>query len=199
MPPQPLHSVRPKAKVTVDHVGITDRPELAQLLGTAIAIWAHVESSLAGLLAGILGGKPAETPIAMYSALTSTASQYAALRAAADTALHDSDSKKLFEAIYHLVTRNSNARHKFAHWLWATSDELVDALLLVDPRAAIAHKMDMVGALSSADTLSEVLSLTIPEMDRRRVWVYRKPEFEEVITNFTEIRFSRAATCAVSL
>src|SRR5438477_4398207 len=94
MPPQPLYSVRRNAKIAPDHLDIRKRPELAQLLGIAIATWAHVESALAGLLAGMLGGKPAETPIAMYNALTSTASQYAAMRAAADTSLRDLTHKE---------------------------------------------------------------------------------------------------------
>jgi hypothetical protein len=189
MPPQPLRSVHRTAKVYADHTGIARSPELVQLVGQAIAIWAHVESSLANLLAVMLKGASAETAIAMFGALTSTNAQTDVLRAAAELALKDTTSKRIFEAIIRLVRERARTRHKFAHWLWTSSKDVPDALLLIDPRADQQTKLDVAALFDAirSGTLTEVTEKDHPELDKRMVWVYRRRDLEEIIEDFTRI------------
>jgi len=55
-----------------------------------------------------------------------------ALKAAAKTVLSEQDYK-IFETLLALFGQDEKHRNKFAHWLWAYSDEAADHLILIDP------------------------------------------------------------------
>ncbi len=140
MPPQPIRSVRRNATVQLDPFALRRHPDLAARVAEIIAVWSRVDSELGGILAYMLKGG-ARPSIAMYSALTSSAAQMAALEAAARVSLSP-DDLGLFRAILVLVKRAGAKRNKIAHWLWGDSPEIPEALLLVDPEAVLLQHVN---------------------------------------------------------
>jgi hypothetical protein len=113
MPPQPLLSVRRDAAVNVEPITLRQYPDLARSISDVIATWSQAECNLGVLLARMLGAA-ARPSMAMYSALSSSAAQMAALQAAADVAL-SRERLELFGALLILVKRAATKRNKIAH------------------------------------------------------------------------------------
>jgi hypothetical protein len=135
MPMQPLSRVIPPTTGLDLHFVVSDamaqRPKLAVLIVETIGIWAQVECSLGVILAVILETE-AQTGLAMFLSLTSSNNQMAIVSSAAKAKLTVAD-EELFSAIMKLVRTAAKDRHKFAHWCWAYTARLPDALLLIDP------------------------------------------------------------------
>jgi hypothetical protein len=117
VPPQPIRSVRRNATVQLDHLALFRHPDLANYVAEIVALWSRIDSELGAILAYMLKGD-VRSSVAMYSALTSSQAQMAALEAAAGVSLPP-DDLKLFGAVIKLIKRAGAKRNKLAHWLWA--------------------------------------------------------------------------------
>ena len=148
MPIQPLSNVLPQTTGTLDlHLlapdSMAQRPILALLVAETIAEWAQVECSLGVVLAVILDTE-AQTGLAMFLTLTSSSNQMAIVSSAAKAKLTKMD-EELFSAVLMLVRTAAKDRHKFAHWCWAYTSRLPEALLLIDPACQAPWLANMVG------------------------------------------------------
>jgi hypothetical protein len=188
MPPQPLLSVRRDAAVNVEPITLRQYPDLARSISDVIATWSQVECNLGVLLARMLGAA-ARPSMAMYSALSSSAAQMAALQAAADVAL-SRERLELFGALLILVKRAATKRNKIAHWLWGTSVQIPNALILLNPDAVHGlhtQNAEYMAAFKNGQTVADHPS-TLPPLDLSEAFVYRQQEFTEILAEIDEVR-----------
>jgi hypothetical protein len=187
MPPQPLLSVRRDAAVNVEPITLRQYPDLARSISDVIATWSQVECNLGVLLARMLGAA-ARPSMAMYSALSSSAAQMAALQAAADVAL-SRERLELFGALLILVKRAATKRNKIAHWLWGTSVQVPNALILLNPDAVHGlhtQNAEYMAACKNGQTVAD--PSTLPPLDLSEAFVYRQQEFTEILAEIDEVR-----------
>lgn len=110
----------------------------------------------------------------MYMALTSTAAQRDVVNAAAKSVLKG-DDLDLFSCVLQLASRAISARNNIAHGIWGVSPDIPDALLLIPPSIVLeSHGKTEAG-------------LTYP-LDMSAIQVYKKLDFEEVITRISLAR-----------
>ena len=133
--PQPLSLVAPYANVEIGNVGfgtIARRPDLAVLSMAAIAAWAHVESFMLRAYVELAGGSDADAA-AVYLALEGAGPKTKVIAVLAERKL-SAAHLALLRAILKVAKSGQKERDKLAHWIWGTSEELPEALLLADPR-----------------------------------------------------------------
>ncbi len=151
---------------------INRRPELALEALKVIAFWAEIEGDLATILAAMLKADVA-TGVAMYEALSMGEGRRAALSAAARQALPEWQAK-LFEAIQFATSPSRKQRNAFAHNLWATADDLPDAILLMDPKVVskvtVSHRQRHV--VDGQNVIRPI------DLDRSAIQVYKKSDME---------------------
>lgn len=182
MPPQPLNSVRPGAHVLfsgAQGTALTQQPELAALVAQAIGLWSEVQFWLGNLLAVLLRAN-ATHAVAMYLSLTSTAAQTAALKGAASAVL-GRKRLELFDAVLAHVSTQGKQRDKLAHWLWAHSVNVPDALLLVDPRYRLRHNAKIQKIIRGARQRQWWAAF---RFDQAYIYVYKKRDLEGIVADF---------------
>ena len=122
------------------------------------------------------------------SALSSSAAQMAALQAAADVAL-SRERLELFGALLILVKRAATKRNKIAHWLWGTSVQVANALILLNPDAVHGlhtQNAKFMAAFKNGQTVADPSAL--PPLDLSEAFVYRQQEFTEILAEIDEVR-----------
>ncbi len=130
--PQPLSRVNPNARCSFGVGQLSTYPHLATLAMETIAAIAQAENSMGKILATMLGSEP-DKGLAMFNALTSSVAQMAALKTVAANSLSEKDNT-ILEKIHNQTKAAFKRRHEFAHHVWGVSDELPNALLLVDSK-----------------------------------------------------------------
>lgn len=171
---QPLNRHRPDASVTLmQNDTMQSRPEIAVLIAECIAVWAEVEFNLGHTLALILGADW-QTGLAMYFALTGSASQRAALDAAATVKMTPAE-KEVFDAVMIVVTKAGRQRNRLVHWCWGTSPQLPADLLLVDPEYKVRH-------------LAGFFDPGTPGFDRKHAYVVRQQDVRDILAELIQAR-----------
>ncbi len=132
--PQPLSRVRPVTQYTLSPNILAEKPEFGASITKIIGIWSHVEAALQSLMVQILGGKE-PAAIAIYSILKSQNLQTLALDAVSDLVFKDGEQHEILAAVLDVAATAGKIRHRFAHWLWGSTPELPDCLLLADPQS----------------------------------------------------------------
>ena len=182
MAPRPLKSVSKQAiAFAMDREALERKPELAKMAMDTIALWSSIEVRLSSVLVELLGAQ-ARPAMAMFSALTSSQAQMAALTAAAQTVL-PAEYAQVFESAMVVVRRAAKLRHKFAHWVWGYSDSFPDCLLLVDPSEIVMHKVKFYE--NFAAKLPEDIVYD-PQIEG--IWLYEKRDFIEVYVDVVSIQ-----------
>lgn len=151
--PQPLSRVAPNANAEIGNVGmrsIRSRPALALLAIEVISTWSHVENFMLRLYLDMAGGHETDAA-AVYLAMDTANAKTKVVTTLAERRLSP-DNQKLLRAILRLVKSYQLDRDKLAHWIWGTSPDLPDAVLLFDPRHVA--------------------------MTRDKIFVYRENDFE---------------------
>ncbi|MCH7480851.1 MAG: hypothetical protein IIC79_05605 [Chloroflexi bacterium] len=188
--PQPLSSVKRSAVVKWgDQDTFEKRPELAIMVIRAIAGWAHAEGFMREILVRMLGAR-AEPAAKMYAALRSSQVQISALSAAAECTLSP-PRLELFKAIMKVAQPVARTRHRLAHDLWCYSDDLPDALLLLETDAAFNFSIERNRFRFSPNRTklaAKLVGLEPPEFPIERVFVYRENDLQEIIRNTSEIQ-----------
>src|SRR5271169_829424 len=137
MPPQPLSSVKSNARVISDPGVLRSRPELAARISDAISLWSHIEANLSVVLTRMLDGG-VKSGTAMYQAVQSFRVHMTVLDEVAKIAI-PREYQPTFNAVCTLVRRAARKQDKLAHWIWALSPDIEDALLLIDPNGAMNY------------------------------------------------------------
>jgi hypothetical protein len=108
------------------------RPGVAVRIAQFIADWSEAELHLGQFLGFLLhANEPAA--LAMYSATDNRSAQIRMITAAAHASL-DQDTSDIFDVIMtHDVRPMMKCRDKLAHWTWGYTDDIADALLIMDP------------------------------------------------------------------
>ena len=147
-----------------------------------IAAGAGIDYILAYLLTHILSADP-KTGMAMYMALSGGASKRAALNAAAEARMSPEDYL-LFRAVMMCIGPARNIRNAFAHHLWAYSEELPDAALLVDPECMVNFDI----GVKMVNRAMEQRGIVIlpPGYDVSQIYVYRKADLDEILVAANE-------------
>jgi hypothetical protein len=134
---QPLSRVKPDATVTWGALDtMTSRPAIAVKIAECIAEWADTETIIGLMLAILLDTDP-DAALAIYSAVDSRSAQNKMILGAAKSKLPSEQYDLLTVTLKLAVTPVMKERDRYAHWCWAYSPEIPDALILSQPD----HKM----------------------------------------------------------
>ena len=146
--PQPLSRIKPGATVRQRPAILDHLPaKYAQLVAGIFSNWSLVEHRLSILLVRILGAD-AEPAFAMFATLEAQHLQFRALEAAAKAALEEKEYD-VFKATMSVAKSVQTPRNQLAHWVWAHSSDLPDALLLAEPKSAKERDREFTRALES--------------------------------------------------
>jgi len=153
--PQPFLRVVPKGGSVMIHTPedpiFPKCPDLSLLALSAIASWSNVDLALLRVFMQLMGG-PESMSASIYVALGGQTAKNAAIHAAARSALSARPNEyALLKALLKLAKTNQKFRDKLAHWVWAYSPALPDALLLMDPMRNYGnlHKKDILAFTAS--------------------------------------------------
>jgi hypothetical protein len=113
----------------------------------------------------------AEPALAVFHETNSVDARLKAVNAAIDIVL-DTPDVDLYEAIVRSALKPAQKhRNQFAHWIWADSPDLPDAILLVDPTR-------WTGRMASIKSL---IRATLPVMDFAGwTFVYREKDLKDI-------------------
>jgi len=133
----------------------------------------------------------------MFAELSSSTAQMAAVRGVAREQFKDRQREAdVFEAIMVAVAAGWKRRNPLAHHLWAYSEDLDDALLLIDPRDDVRLDIERDEATREAvakwmkqkrSTRPEWPEVETKPLPLDRVMVYRENDFEEMIRDFNSL------------
>lgn len=182
MGPQPLSKVRPKATYRFGNGVFETHADLSVVVIRVINTGAIAEWRWAGMLIDLMSAD-VRTGLAMYEALSGAESRRAALLAAARTKLC-ADDYLLFKAVMMAVAPARRTRNNFAHWLWGESDEMPNALLLVDPAE---HNRVFVSAVETNLKMKLTGRFLVPDrLDSTKIQVWTKKGLESADKESTE-------------
>jgi hypothetical protein len=175
--PQPLSRVKLGANVRqrpsiLDHLPA----EYAQTIAAIFSYSSLIEYRLSLLLVRILGADAAPA-IAMFSTLIPQHSQLRALDAAAKAAL-DEKEYDVFKATMSVTTSVQTPRNQLAHWVWAYSTDVPNALLLADPTSGKERDREFVLALETGETDPAKIG-ALNTFDPAHVQVYREGDLKK--------------------
>lgn len=141
MPPQLLSRVKANAGVALGPGFLGQRPQLAALVAEVIGIASEIDLQEGRYLASLLGADQV-AGVAMFLAITGDRTRRDVISAASKAKLTDIEFS-LFERAFQTIRAVENERNAFAHQLWGITDDIPDALLLVDPEYRLSHMMDI--------------------------------------------------------
>ncbi|MBM2711658.1 hypothetical protein JQK88_10405 [Mesorhizobium caraganae] len=158
--PQPLSRVAANVSIMVGNAGdrpLSRHPDLAILAIEAIASWSNVELFMLDMYVQLMGGLNDRAATA-YLALETQSAKTQVIRAVAQQVLSKKDFD-LLVAILAIAKTRQKFRDRLAHHTWGECPQIHDALLLIDPKSLLALPIDM-----------------------DRVYVYKRADFEEIIS-----------------
>jgi len=185
--PQPLSRVKPDADIRVRATALP--PDLCVYITRTITAWAYNDHLLANMLCGFLNAEY-EVVAAMYQSLVSGEARRAALYAAAKAAVPQ--HLNLIVATIQSTKASREERNHFAHHVWAISEHLPDAMILVDPATltepdvklrALAEKGLLKPTITPVGNVNRIQFPPMPVPDRSKMMVYREKDFQDAATN----------------
>jgi hypothetical protein len=191
MPPQPLSRVRPNALVLASPEAIILRPKLAPSIAEIIARWADIEANIGSILSFILRGEAAPTAAMLY-AVRSSSAQMDMILAAGWAKLFDPELE-VFEAVIQIARAAAKKRNAIAHHVWGYSEELPEALLLIQPAAYSDMFVELQNSLNSPDYSGGWIML---HTDNERTLVFRENDFREIMSELKTV--ARCATFLIN-
>lgn len=132
MPARPLGRKKGVSDLAFGPGAVWERPTLARHVMSVIAAWSSAESHFLRIGAKLLTGRP-DVAMAMLLSIESQATQRNVIRATARQVLREQDFN-LLNAVCEAASPSRRVRHGFAHHVWGTSPQLLDDLLLLDPK-----------------------------------------------------------------
>lgn len=186
--PQTLSNfVKSGCGIGMGDAAFIERPNLAALGMAVIVRWSNLETELSHLLIQMLGANP-QPGAAMYAALTGSAAQGAALRAVAQKVM-SAEELDVFECLLKLYKSAAKERNRLAHWNWACTASLEDAILLIDPADHFENNARFVDwshrkrEWVESEQFDPKKEPAIPTEGLRydRIFVYRERDFQEAM------------------
>jgi hypothetical protein len=186
-PPQLLSRIKPQASISLGPGFLAMRPQLAAIVTEIIALGSEIDLQRGRYLAALLGSNQM-VGVAIFLAITSAVTRRDTLDAASKSILNDLEYE-LFTRTARAVKAVEKERNAFAHQLWGISDDLPDALLLVDAEYRLKHLLE-IGALTrqrvidiAQNTLAPTIQALPPlallaALDPSKIYVYRKSDLE---------------------
>ncbi|HTB03303.1 MAG TPA: hypothetical protein VK804_22765 [Bradyrhizobium sp.] len=150
------------------------RPKLAPFIAEIIARWASLEMVTSIILGHVLQTDAA--PItAMLHAINSASARIDMMEAAGAAKLFDPELE-LFQAFMKIIRSAARKRNPIAHHIWGYTEELPEALLLIEPEAQLDVSVRAQNALRGFSTETHL----VLQPDRDRVLVYREGDFIQI-------------------
>jgi hypothetical protein len=172
--PHPLSRVKPNAEIEVGVNALAQRPQFVPQIMRVIAYWAHIDGDMATIFSNFLR-TDIEVGTAVYQAFNGAEARRVAMFAAAEKALPEWQQIAL-RAVWNATKASRDQRDKFAHHVWATSEELPDALLLMHSSVVVARN---VSHRQRSEHLPNGRGVIAPkDLDRSKVFVYRQKDFD---------------------
>jgi len=175
MPPQPLSKVKSRASLRWGPGTATRYPDLCCLVMETIGLGAQVEFNWSAILVDMLRAD-FTIGIAMYEALSGSESRRAALLGAAESAL-SADDFLLLKAIDKVLAPARRSRNDFVHHIWGISDEVPNALALIDPKCL--RKFEVGVAVVNLQMSASRKVLLPPDIDRSLVAIWKEAAIRE--------------------
>ena len=178
------------------------RPEYAPYISMIISQWSYNEANLCSILAYLLSANAGPVMDMVYT-LNSTGVQLDMIEAAAERQLFDPELE-LFQAVLYLARKCAKKRHRVAHHVWAYSDDLPNALILIDPSAYVEVfvKLQIPRDISDTSFLQRMsqeiakLAQAGEHYDLDRCFVYRENDLKAVIDEMAIV--SRCTTLLIN-
>jgi hypothetical protein len=120
----------------------------------------------------------------MYATLEAQHQQLRALEAAAKAGLAEREYD-VFKATMAVTRSVQTPRNQLAHWIWAYSTNLPDALLLAEPKSAKDRDREFTLALESGETDPAKIA-ALNTFDPANVQVYREADLERARDDLME-------------
>lgn len=185
--PQPLSRVKSKANISIGARELGNHhPENLQSALRVIAHWSEIDSDVAILVSQFLKSD-VETGMAMYQALSGGAAKRAVALAASKSALPEWQFL-LFQAIGKATQKSREQRNIFAHGVWAYSEDIPQASLLVPLSAIIDRTVRHKTQYKSSGEGAQVITFT--DYDRSKIMVYRQSDFHAAVSEADNAAFS---------
>jgi hypothetical protein len=187
--PKTLSEVKPTASVDLSPRALDGKPTLSEIVCRVIALSSDIDLQTRMLIVRVLGVQ-AEAAIAIFDTIGADHWREKALRAA--TKAQFPDAVPVLDVVLRMALAAQQERHKLAHWIWAKSPELPDALLLADPthlrkrdieRAKVAAFLDDIEAKGDLDEIFKLYKI-----DRTKVLVYTKSDLLDASLALGETR-----------
>lgn len=185
--PQPLSKVKQNAKsLTWGSGAFNNRPDFAILAANIIVASSLIDHEL-GMALGRILKTDAHAALAIYATLQSANIQKGALNAAAKTELN-SEQYEVFQAMLAATETAQAERHRIAHWLWGTCEELPDAMIAIDPKYLNEKSMEMEQFQRNpfAKKLDEEDLMKIYKLDYSKILVYNLSDMQRAQRDMNE-------------
>ena len=181
---QPLSRVRPKADVVWGEEGVMSRqPKIAIKIAECISEWVEIETIL-GLFLGVLIDADAKAALAIYSSLENRKAQFRILKAAAAAKLPQAHFDVFTAVLAASVTPAMRQRDKYAHWCWAYSPQIPDALLLGQPDQKLSLHF---AAIHSGDSVGGYKRPRV-QMNASKIFVVREPDVDRTLLQLRQAK-----------
>jgi hypothetical protein len=146
------------------------RPGVAVRIAQFIADWSEAELQL-GQFLGFLLHANQEAALAMYSAIDNRAAQLRIITAAAHSSL-DQAHRDVFDVIMkHYIRPMMKYRDKLAHWTWGYTDEIADALLMMEPPNNLQVLSQALKTSNGEEPMSAEVNYDLVYVIKRMTWV----------------------------
>jgi hypothetical protein len=120
----------------------------------------------------------------MFSTLTAQHLQMGALEAAAKASLKETEYD-VFKVTLSVASSVQTPRNHLAHWIWAYSTQVPNALLLAEPKAAKDRDREFTLALQVGETDSEKIG-ALNSFDPAEIQVYRESDLKRARDDLEE-------------
>jgi hypothetical protein len=162
---------------------LLDRPELGGRIVAISALWTVIEDLWGAILGIIVGIDKADVGIAIYHALTGTASQRSVLNEMADLYLPQ-ELKADFEALMRVSKSRANERNDIVHGLWFYDPKHPDALILA-PRHAFSTLFAGMFKRIAAARQPGSSPTDFADLEKGRWLIYQQKDFVSTVGRLT--------------
>lgn len=167
-------------------------PELSGRVLMVLSAWGKLDTEMGVVFASFLNTQ-AEIGVAIYNQLTNQNTQDGAMRSAASLVL-DRHQLDLFLALMKVAKGPRDQRNEMAHGIWGFSEDLPDALLLLNPKIALKLRGQVVAASEFLKSLGPGAAVTDGMLTRitnsprigEDIWVYRQPDLDAIHKQIAE-------------
>jgi len=185
--PNPLSRVCSHANIIFEAYPLERNPELLTLAMRIISTWSTLESTVDGCFGAIIGGN-AKAAAAIWKTLRSRPAEQTAFRAAAG-ATQNERYKELTEVLLELLKKAAKTRDIVAHWVWAYTPEVPDAILLMSPEDYFEYNIQFQSNIEQLVTGERNAPIKNPALPKDQIFVYRARDFNEAIERIQRLNY----------